>query len=54
MAELNVEPNEVYKALSSRIGELEAENISLRLLLAEATRVIDAMHTAAGDKGTTV
>lgn len=44
MAQLTVQPDDLYKALSDRIGELEAENMSLRLLLAKAGDVIDDAH----------
>lgn len=44
MAELNIDPDTLYKALSTRIGELETENISLRLLLSKAGDEIDALE----------
>lgn len=44
MAHLTVQPDDLYKALSDRIGELETENMSLRLLLAKAGDAIDEAH----------
>lgn len=41
MASFDIAPDELYKALSERIGALEAENLSLRLLLKQAGETVD-------------
>lgn len=43
MAELNITPDDLQNALTTRIGQLEAENVALRLLLKQAGEIIDQL-----------
>ena len=47
MATLNINPDDLYRKLAERIGALEVENTSLRLLLEQAAVELDTLRSFA-------